>query len=103
MTNQNQDDDQDNEEVEIELSEYDLDANGYVTVRQWACVDSDGAYECGTDEDEALDRYNENIGGDLSRRCVCVETRLRVPRPVVTKVSIPNEAGEEDVESKASE
>lgn len=86
-----------------EISEYDVDDNGYVTVRTWVCVDADGAYEAGTDEDEARDRFEENVGGGVTRRTVCVEVRLRVPRPVTVGVLVPDEAGETDVTAKASE
>lgn len=96
MTNQNQ-------AATAEKTIYDVDDNGYVTVRTWVCVDADGAYEAGTDEDEARDRFNENISGDETRRTVCIEVRLRVPRPVTVGVQVPDEAGSTDVEAKASE
>lgn len=84
-----------------EHDEFKLDSNGYITLAIWVCVDSDGNYDMGKDDDDALSNFDNNEGGDAARRLVQVKVRLRVPRPVVTSVQVPNEAGETDIETKA--
>lgn len=92
-----------NQVGEAEPDEFELDSNGYITIALWVCVDKDGAYEAGTDDNEALQRFDESVGGDEPRRLVQVNVRLRVPRPVMVGVQVPDEAGTRHVEAKASE
>lgn len=81
-----------NQVPQEEPTEFELDSNGYITLPVWVCVDVDGAYETGTDFDQAAERHDENIGGSV-KRMVRVNVRLRVPQTVETSVHVPDEAG----------
>lgn len=60
-------------------------------VEVWVKVDANGDYEVGTNEDEAKERFDENIGSDLLHRFVKVKVRLPVPKPVEVTVKVPDE------------
>lgn len=76
------------------LSEFDLDSNGYITKPVYLVVDESGEAESGMSEDDAGSRYDDAVGGYGNRRLVCIHVRVRVPRPVVVGVSVPDEAGQ---------
>lgn len=58
-------------------------------IEVWVMVDEDGDCGVGRDEEEARERYAEDVGGDGPRRLVCVQ--LQVPRPAaaVVRGSVP--------------
>ncbi len=50
----------------------------------WIVVDADGDYAVGTDEDTAVERFAEDVGGDRPTRRIKVA--LKVPLPAVLEL-----------------
>lgn len=66
-----------------------------IELNVWIVYDGEGNYEAHcAGPDEAMERYDEEIGGHEVRRCVKV--CLHAPAPVVTEFSgeVPEEAKE---------
>lgn len=57
----------------------------YTTVEVWVCVDSDGDYRVGCDEDGAVTAYDEEVGGTDGRRMV--KLTVKVPLPTVIELA----------------
>ncbi len=54
-------------------------------IELWACVDSDGQYECGTSAESARERFENEIGSlaDVEGfRLVCLTVKVALPVPV---------------------
>jgi hypothetical protein len=65
-----------------------------IEVELWACVDSDGDYAVGKDEDATRDAYDSEIGGTAARRLVRVTVSVPLPAPVELYGTVPDdEAG----------
>ncbi len=54
-----------------------------VKVKIWVCVDANGDCDCGPDDESALQRFDENIGGTQVRRLVQVELEVPFSAPVL--------------------
>jgi hypothetical protein len=64
------------------------------TIEVWIAIDGDGDYEVGCDDDDAVDRYNDNIGGTRSMRLVKLNVTMRPPEVTEASVTVPDEAGQ---------
>lgn len=53
----------------------------------WACVDADGDYGVGKDEDAATTAYDDKIGGRADRGIRYVKITVKVPLPVAIELS----------------
>jgi hypothetical protein len=65
------------------------------TAELFIAMDSDGDWSSGSDENEAVDNYNTNIGGNLALRVVKITVTMRPPEITEASVTVPNEAGQQ--------
>ncbi len=69
----------------------------------YAVVDRDGDYEVGKDEDEALERYGDNIGAYASRHTIKMSLTVPLPKPIEVSATLPEkEDGGYSLEIKQS-
>lgn len=65
-------------------------------------IDEDGDYEVGKDRDEAMERYAENIGGDLPRSIIEMAVDAPTPRTIEVAATLPaKEDGSYSLEIKS--
>ncbi len=66
------------------------------TVAIWIVMNESGECEVATDEDKALDRWNDEFGQDAAGAvCRLVKLNVTMAAPLVTEVdvAVPDEAG----------
>lgn len=66
-------------------------------VEVWVKVDADGAYEVGCDEDEANDRFRENVDSVGANRLVRMVVKVPAPRPLAVTVELPDDQSADDL------
>lgn len=74
-----------------------------IEIEVWIIMDEDGDYAVGGDRDEAIENFDNNIGGSGPRRVV-KRTMLMTPPAVEEgpEIDIPDNAGEiEDASDEA--
>jgi hypothetical protein len=62
------------------------------TIEVWIVMNEDGEYEVGKDEDDAVERFEDDVGGSF-RRVVKINVTMGPPEPQVANVTIPGETG----------
>lgn len=60
-------------------------------VEVWVVVDESGDYEVGKEQDQAQERYDDEIGSSGPRRYVRVVLSVPTPAPVTLKGTVPAE------------
>jgi hypothetical protein len=55
-------------------------------------MNEDGDYEVGKDEDDAVERFEDDVGGSF-HRVVKINVTMAPPEAQVANVTIPGEAG----------
>jgi hypothetical protein len=65
------------------------------TAELFIAIDSDGDYAFGTDVDEAITAYNDNIGGCLPLRVAKITVTMRPPVVTEASVTVGDEARQE--------
>jgi hypothetical protein len=62
------------------------------SIEVWIVMNEDGDYEVGKDEDDAVERFEDDVGGSF-RRVVKINVTMGPPEPQVANVTVPGEAG----------
>jgi hypothetical protein len=62
------------------------------TVELWVVVDENGDYAIGATQDEAHERYSEDIGAACATRVLNVKLAVPHPKPVEITGTVPEEA-----------
>jgi hypothetical protein len=60
----------------------------------WVVLDAEGDYAVGVDRDQAVERFEEEIGGTAGARLAKITVTMTPPVEVEANVSIPDGAGE---------
>jgi hypothetical protein len=64
------------------------------TALVFIAMDSDGDFAFGTDSEEAITAYNDNIGGCSPLRVVQITVTMQPPVVTEASVTVGNEAGQ---------
>jgi hypothetical protein len=62
-------------------------------IEVWIAMNESGEYEVGPDEDAAIERFDDSIGGSM-RRLVRLKVAMTPPAVTEVDVSVPDEAGQ---------
>ena len=62
-------------------------------IEVWIAMNESGEYEVGPDEDVAIERFDESIGGSM-RRLVRLKVVMAPPDVTEVNVTVPDEAGQ---------
>jgi hypothetical protein len=62
-------------------------------IEVWIAINESDEYEVGPDEDSAIERFDDSVGGSMRR---LVRLKVTLSAPVVTEVdvAVPDEAGQ---------
>jgi hypothetical protein len=63
----------------------------YFAVNIVLLVDEDGDYAVGQDEDDARERYDDEVGGDRARHFIHLSIRVPLPRPIHVSGDLPRQ------------
>jgi hypothetical protein len=62
-------------------------------IEVWIAMNESGEYEVGSDEDVAVERFDESIGGQM-RRLVRLKVVMAPPEVTEVDVTVPKEVGQ---------
>jgi hypothetical protein len=65
-----------------------------IEIEVWVAIDADGEYDVGTDSDDAVGRYSDNVGGSGALRVVKLTLKISPPKPTEAEIDVPDTAGE---------
>ena len=63
----------------------------YFAVNIVLLVDEDGDYAVGQDEDDARERYDDEVGGDRARHFIHLSIRVPLPWPIHVSGTLPKQ------------
>ena len=59
----------------------------------WLVIDADGDYAIGADRDEAIENFENQIGGAAGARIITITAMVTPPEVIEMDADVPDEAG----------